>query len=161
MIRLVCVGKMKDRALQSLVSEYVKRISAFSKVEVLEVRDEPNARAERDAEVTRIKDSEAERVLAKLRGQDLVILLDLGGKMWDSETFAQKLGSWQLKAGQKGGDLVFVIAGSLGPGSALLDRSDARWKLSDLTFTHLLTRVLILEQIYRGFMILHGRTYHK
>ena len=81
--------------------------------------------------------------------------------MWDSEKFARHLGSWQLKAGQKGGDLVFVIAGSLGPGSSLLARSDERWKLSDLTFTHLLTRVLILEQIYRGFMILHGRTYHK
>ena len=81
--------------------------------------------------------------------------------MWDSEKFAQKLGSWQLKAGQKGGDLVFVIAGSLGPGKALLERSDVRWKLSDLTFTHLITRVLILEQIYRGFMILNGRTYHK
>lgn len=161
MIRLLCVGKMKDKALQSLVNEYVKRISAFSKVDILEVKDEPNAHADRDAEMIRIKDSEAERVLAKLHDQDLVILLDLGGKMWDSGTFAQQLGSWQLKAGQKGGDLVFVIAGSLGPGKALLERSDVRWKLSDLTFTHLLTRVLILEQIYRGFMILHGRTYHK
>lgn len=161
MIRLLCVGKMKDKALQSLVSEYVKRISTFSRIEVLEVKDEPNAHAERDAEVIRIKDSEADRVLAKLRDQDLVILLDLGGKMWDSEHFAQQLGSWQLQAGQKGGDLVFVIAGSLGPGAALLKRSNIRWKLSDLTFTHLLTRVLILEQIYRGFMILHGRTYHK
>ena len=100
-------------------------------------------------------------MLAKLQAQDLVILLDLGGKMWDSETFSRHLNSWQQRAGQKGGDLVFVIAGSLGPGKALLDRSDVRWKLSDLTFTHLLTRVLILEQIYRGFMILHGRTYHK
>lgn len=161
MIRLLCVGKMKDKALQSLASEYVKRISAFSKVEILEVKDEPNAHAERDAEVVRIKDSEAERVLAKLRDQDLVILLDLGGKMWDSEKFAKELSGWQLKAGQKGGDLVFVIAGSLGPGKALLARADVRWKLSDLTFTHLLTRVLILEQIYRGFMILHDRTYHK
>ena len=161
MIRLLCVGKMKDKALQSLASEYVKRISAFAKVEVLEVKDEPNDHAEREAEVMRIKDGEAERVLAKLRAQDLVILLDLGGKMWDSEAFSRHLNSWQQRAGQKGGDLVFVIAGSLGPGKALLDRSDVRWKLSDLTFTHLLTRVLILEQIYRGFMILHGRTYHK
>lgn len=161
MIRLLCVGKMKDKALLALTSEYVKRISAFTKVEVLEVKDEPNTHAERDAEAIRIKDSEGERVLSKLRDQDLVILLDLGGKMWDSEKFARQLSEWQLTAGRKGGDLVFVIAGSLGPGSALLRRSDVRWKLSDLTFTHLLTRVLILEQIYRGFMILHGRTYHK
>ena len=161
MIKILCVGKMKDKALQSLVSEYSKRISAFSKIEVLEVKDEPNAHAEREAESVRIRDCEAGRVLAKLRDPDLVVLLDLGGQMWDSEQFARQLGSWQLKAGQKGGDLVFVIAGSLGPGRALVSRADVRWKLSDLTFTHLLTRVLILEQIYRGFTILQGRTYHK
>ena len=160
-IRLTCIGKMKDKALQSLSSEYIKRISPFAKTEILEVKDEPNIHTDREAEVVRAKDLEADRVLAKLRPQDLVVLLDLGGKMWDSEAFSRHLNSWQQRAGQKGGDLVFVIAGSLGPGKALLDRSDVRWKLSDLTFTHLLTRVLILEQIYRGFMILHGRTYHK
>lgn len=101
MIRLLCVGKMKDKALQSLASEYVRRISAFSRVEVFEVKDEPNTHTEREAEMVRIKDSEAERVLAKLRDQDLVILLDLGGKMWDSEQFSQKLDSWQQKAGRK------------------------------------------------------------
>lgn len=152
---------MKDKALQSVVSEYSKRISAFSRIEVLEVKDEPNTRAEREAESVRIRDCEAGRVLSKLRDPDLVILLDLGGQMWDSEQFARQLGNWQLKAGQKGGDLVFVIAGSLGPGKDLVSRADVRWKLSDLTFTHLLTRVLILEQIYRGFTILQGRSYHK
>lgn len=161
MIKIVCVGKMKDRALQSLSAEYLKRISPFSKAEIVEVRDEPNTHAEREGETARIKNTEAQRVLEKLRSRDLLILLDLGGEMWDSERFAQKLGRWQEGAGQRGGDLVFAIAGSLGPGSALLDRADYRWKLSDLTFTHLLTRVLVLEQIYRGFTILHGRTYHK
>ena len=152
---------MKDRALQSVSDEYVKRISPFAKVEVIEVRDEPNAHAGRPAEAARIVDAEAVRAAAKLRDTDLAVLLDLHGKMWDSEGFARELGSWQQRAGQKGGDLVFAIAGSLGPGAALLARADVRWKLSDLTFTHLLTRVLVLEQIYRGFTILHGRTYHK
>ena len=146
MIKIVCVGKMKDKALVSLASEYTKRISPFSRVEILEVKDESNIHAEREAESERIKDIEAERVLAKLR---------------NSEDFARRLGDWQQKSGQRGGDLVFVIAGSLGPGASLTARADERWKLSDLTFTHLLTRVLILEQIYRGFMILNGRTYHK
>ena len=125
------------------------------------VKDESNAHAEREAEASRIKDSEAERALGRLRDPDLVVLLDLDGRMWDSEGFACRLKDWQQLAGQKGGDLVFVIAGSLGPGTALKKRADLRWKLSDLTFTHLMTRVLILEQIYRGFMILNGRTYHK
>ena len=82
---------MKDKALQSLASEYVRRISPFSKVGVLEVKAEPNARAERNAEAVRIKDTEAARALAKLRPADVVVLLDLGGRMWDSETFARQL----------------------------------------------------------------------
>ena len=77
--------------------------------------------------------------------------------MWDRERFSQQLSSWQLQAPR----LVFVIAGSNGPGQALTERANVRWKLSDLTFTHLMTRVLVLEQIYRGYMILSGRAYHK
>lgn len=161
MIKILCIGKMKDKALQALSSEYCKRISSFARIEVIEVKDESNAHADRESEAVRIKDIEAERVLGRLRDSDLVILLDLDGSMWDSEGFARRLEDWQQKAGKKGGDLVFVIAGSLGPGADLKKRSDLRWKLSDLTFTHLMTRVLILEQIYRGFTILHGRTYHK
>ena len=84
MIRLLCVGKMKEKALQSLAAEYVKRISPFVKVEIVEVKDDPNTHAERDAEVTRVKDAEAERVLAKLRPSDHVVLLDLRGRMWRS-----------------------------------------------------------------------------
>ena len=102
MIRLLCIGKMKDRALQTLAAEYVKRISSFSRVEVIEVKDEPNAHAERDAEAARIKDAEAERVMAKLRPADLVVLLDLHGRMWDSEGFSRQLDGWQQQSAQKG-----------------------------------------------------------
>ena len=77
-----------------------------------------------------------------------MILLDLHGSHWDSETFAEKLGNWQTASSA----LTFVIAGSLGPSPALVSRANARWKLSDLTFTHLMTRVLVLEQIYRAYM---------
>ena len=97
------------------------------------------------------------RALAQIGDKDFVILLDLHGAHWDSETFAEKLGSWQASSS----NLTFVIAGSLGPSPALVSRADVRWKLSDLTFTHLMTRGLVLEQIYRAFMILNGRKYHK
>lgn len=161
MIKLICIGKMKDRALQALVQEYEKRIRPFSAVSVIEVKDEANARAEREAEAARIKDREAGRALEKIRSSDLVVLLDLHGRMHDSEGFAGLLDGWQQRAGSRGGDLVFVIAGSLGPGPELVKRADYAWKLSDLTFTHLITRVLVMEQLYRAFMILSGRTYHK
>ena len=76
--------------------------------------------------------------------------------MPDSISFSNQLESWFMKSS----DLVFVIAGSLGPSSDLVKRANVRWKLSDLTFTHLMTRILVLEQIYRAFMIQNGRSYH-
>lgn len=148
---------MKDPSLATLTAEYSKRLSAFAKVKVVEVKDEANDHADRPAEAQRIKDTEAARALDKISSGDLVILLDLHGKEWSSEAFAEQLASWQ----ERSSHLVFVIAGSLGPGEALVQRANVRWKLSDLTFTHLMTRVLVLEQIYRGFMINAGRSYHK
>ena len=121
------------------------------------MKDEANLHIEREAEVRIAMEKEAERALARIRPDDFVILLDLHGQEWTSEDFAARLGSWQ----RAHRSLVFVIAGSLGPAPALTARADVRWKLSSLTFTHLMTRILVLEQIYRGFMILNHRTYHK
>ncbi len=156
-ITVLCIGHMKDKALASLQSEYLKRLSAFCTPEVIEVKDEANTHADRPGEAEQIKDKEASHALEKIKPTDYCILLDLHGKEWNSEDFAERLADWQ----QRSSHLVFVIAGSLGPGKALLDRADVRWKLSDLTFTHLMTRVLVLEQIYRGYMIGAGRAYHK
>ena len=156
-ITILCIGHMKDRALASLQDEYSKRLSAFCHTEIVEVKDESGRRDERAAEATLIRNTEAQRALGRIHPGDLCVLLDLHGTEWTSEDFAAQLAGWQ----QRSSHLVFVIAGSLGPGDALLQRADVRWKLSDLTFTHLMTRVLVLEQIYRGFMICAGRTYHK
>ncbi len=157
MITLLCVGKNKEKALCQLENEYVKRIQPFSKLQVMEVKDESNVHMERDKEAELIKEKEGKRILEKIRPQDFVILLDLHGKMPDSISFSDQLGSWFMKSS----DLVFVIAGSLGPSNDLVKRANVRWKLSDLTFTHLMTRILVLEQIYRAFMIQNGRSYHK
>lgn len=156
-VSLICVGKSKDRSLQDLEKEYIKRLQPFTKVSVVEVRDEANARVEREGEARRVKDEEAKRVLEKIGPQDYVVLLDLHGREVDSVAFAKKFEGLR----DSGRPLVFVIAGSLGPGEELVKRADWRWKLSDLTFTHLMTRVLVLEQLYRGCMISAGRTYHK
>lgn len=157
MIRLLCIGKMKDKALRLLQDEYVKRISSFDKIEITEIKDEPNENVHRAGEAALVMAKEGERALSAIKKEDYVVLLDLHGEMWDSEEFAAKLGRWH----DAGKHLTFVIAGSLGPSPELTARANARWKLSDLTFTHLLTRVLVLEQIYRGFMIGAGRNYHK
>ncbi len=156
-ITVLAIGKLKDKSLQALQDEYCKRLRAFCTPEVIEVKDEANAHTDRESECTLIKDREAQRALEKIRPGDFVILLDLHGSEWTSEEFARRLDAWT----QRSAHLVFVIAGSLGPGRSLTARADVRWKLSDLTFTHLMTRVLMLEQIYRGFMINAGREYHK
>jgi len=157
LITLLCVGKNKEKALCQLENEYVKRIQPFSKLQVIEVKDESNVHMERDKEAELIREKEGKRILEKIRPQDFVILLDLHGKMPDSISFSNQLESWFMKSS----DLVFVIAGSLGPSNDLVKRANVRWKLSDLTFTHLMTRILVLEQIYRAFMIQNGRSYHK
>ncbi|MGM9947747.1 23S rRNA (pseudouridine(1915)-N(3))-methyltransferase RlmH [Floccifex sp.] len=157
MIDVYAIGKNKDKSLTALEKEYIKRLSAFTKVSVTEFKDENNDHTDRENEVLLIKEKEGERVLSKIKDSDFVVLLDLHGQMLDSLSFSQKLETWQMKYSH----LIFVIAGSLGPSESLVKRANFRWKLSDLTFTHLMTRVLLLEQIYRGYMILNGRSYHK
>ena len=156
-MRLIAIGKNKDRSLQQLQKEYIKRLSSFDTMEIVEGQDDPKVHTDRDKEGELIKEKEGLRVLYKIKPSDWVILLDLKGKMLDSIDFAHKMQGWQ----DQGAHLVFVIAGSLGPSQALIDRADFRWKLSDLTFTHLMTRILVLEQVYRAFMINHHRQYHK
>ncbi|EOS61951.1 rRNA large subunit m3Psi methyltransferase RlmH [Firmicutes bacterium M10-2] len=156
-MKLIAIGKNKDKALQSLEKEYVKRLGAFTKMEVLEVKDEANEHMDREAEMELVKEKEGKRALSLIKEQDFVVLLDLHGKMVSSEQFAKDLDFWL----QKTSNVVFVIAGSLGPSPDLSKRANVRWKLSDLTFTHLMTRILMLEQIYRAYMINNNRNYHK
>ncbi len=156
-MKLIAIGKNKDKALQSLEKEYVKRLGAFTKIEVLEVKDEANEHMDREAEMELVKEKEGKRALSLIKEQDFVVLLDLHGKMVSSEQFAKDLDFWL----QKTSNVVFVIAGSLGPSPDLSKRANVRWKLSDLTFTHLMTRILMLEQIYRAYMINNNRNYHK
>ena len=157
MITLISVGKNKDKALTQLEKEYVKRLSAFTKVEVIEVKDEANDHIDREKEMILIKEKEGQRVLSKIKEQSFVVLLDLHGKVMDSIAFSKQIETWQSSQS----NLTFVIAGSLGPSEELVRRANVRWKLSDLTFTHLMTRILVLEQIYRAYMIQKGRSYHK
>ena len=156
-VTILAIGKMKDKALLQLQEEYCKRLKAFCTAQVIEVKDEPCEHEDRASEITAIREKECERALEKIKDGDYCVLLDLRGKMYSSETFAKALSGIM----QGASSIVFVIAGSYGPSEALIRRANARWKLSDLTFTHLMTRVLVLEQIYRAFMILNGRKYHK
>lgn len=158
MIKVIGIGKIKEKAMKSLIDEYIKRLKAYTKIEVIEVNDEPTLDKNSDADNKRVLDVEAQRVLKHVKERDYMILLDLHGKMIDSVELANKMN--QITTYQSS-DITFVIGGSLGVGEELVKRSNFRWKMSDLTFTHQFVRVLILEQIYRAYKINNNETYHK
>jgi len=152
MIKILCVGKVKDKHLQALIDDYVKKITRYHRIEIVEVRDEKITDDEKA-----ILNREAERVLEKIDPDEYVILMDLNGKTIDSVSFAKKIDSIFVHRPK----LCFVIGGSLGLGEALLKRADERIRMSDMTFLHQMCRLILLEQIYRSFKILHNETYHK
>lgn len=158
MIKIVAVGKIKEKALTMLIDEYRKRLSAFTKVEIIEVADEiiPQNNSEKQNEIA--KENEGKRLLSKIKDQEYVILLDLWGSSMSSEKFASKLNELQTYGNS---DITFVIGGSLGLSPEVVKRAQFRFKLSDCTFTHQMCRVLILEQIYRAYMIQNNKPYHK
>ncbi len=158
MIKILAVGKQKEKAMRQLTEEYAKRLQAYTKLEILEVADENAPQTLHQAQMEQVKDKEGARLLSHIKDTDKVILLDLAGKMLTSEGLAEKIDQLQTYSG---GNIVFVIGGSLGLSQALLHRADFRWKLSDLTFPHQLVRVLLAEQLYRAFTIINHQPYHK
>ncbi|MBR4461951.1 MAG: 23S rRNA (pseudouridine(1915)-N(3))-methyltransferase RlmH [Erysipelotrichaceae bacterium] len=152
MIKIVCVGKIKDEHLLALISDYQHKIKRYHKLEIIEVKDEPI----RDNE-KQVLSIEAERLLNVIDKNDYVILLDLHGKSIDSVSLANKLDQLFVRYPK----ICFVIGGSLGLGEKIIERAEERIKLSDLTFLHQMTRLILMEQIYRSFKILNHETYHK
>lgn len=152
MLKLICVGKVKDEHLKALIEDYSKRIGKYHKLEVIEVKDEPIRDNEKE-----VLDIEATRILNKIDKDDYVILLDLHGAPLDSVSLAKKIDNLFINHSK----IDFVIGGSLGLGEEIRNRANYKLKLSDMTFLHQMTRLIILEQIYRSFKILNHETYHK
>ena len=154
-IKLICVGKIKEDYLNKGISEYLKRLSGYSSVEIIEVKDE---KIIANTSEDKIREIESNRILEKVNDKDYVILLDLRGKELKSEEFAQKLDDL-ISSGV--GNLCFIIGGSLGVSESLRNKADYLLSFSKLTFTHQMMRMLLLEQIYRCFKINNNETYHK
>lgn len=158
MIRIIAVGKCKEKATLALIAEYAKRLQAYTKMEVIEVADEKTLERYSTKEQDLVKAKEGQRILEKIKTDDFVILLELRGETMDSESFAKRI---DLLFTQGKSNLVFVIGGSLGTTDEVYQRANLKWKLSDLTFPHQLVRVILLEQIYRAYTILNNTPYHK
>lgn len=157
-ISVVCVGKIKERYFTAAVDEYRKRLSRYAKLEIIELADEKTPDGASAAEELQIKKKEGERILKAIRDDSCVVALAIEGKKFSSEKLADFIGN----AGVRGeSHLTFVIGGSLGLDAGVLARADLLLSFSDMTFPHQLMRVILLEQIYRSFRILHHEPYHK
>ena len=157
-ITLLTVGKIKEKYLRDGIAEYAKRLGRYCRLEITEVADEKTPDGASAAEELQIKNTEGERLLRYVRDGDYVIALAIDGKMPDSVELSKKLENLGI-SGQS--SLVFVIGGSLGLSDAVLKRADYRLSFSRMTFPHQLMRMILLEQIYRSFRIMHGEPYHK
>ena len=157
-ISIVCVGKIKEKFFRSAIDEYSKRLSRYCKLEIIEVTDEKTPDNASDHEVELIKDKEGERILKNIGGDAYVIALAILGKQLSSEELAEKI----EKLGIQGtSHIQLIIGGSLGLSDKVLKRADMLLSFSKMTFPHQLMRVVLLEQIYRGFRIMNNEPYHK
>lgn len=152
-IKIICPGKIREKWLQLGIEEYIRRLSRYAKVSILQVDDVPDSWPLEKALL-----EEASRVMSRIKPQDFVIVLDLKGQEIDSVEFAGYMQEW-LQTG--GSEIVFVIGGSNGLSTELLNRSQQRLCLSKMTFTHQMTRLILLEQCYRAFRIDRNEPYHK
>ncbi|MBR3032287.1 MAG: 23S rRNA (pseudouridine(1915)-N(3))-methyltransferase RlmH [Clostridiales bacterium] len=152
-LQIVCAGKIKEKWLNDGIAEYVKRLSKYTSVEIIEVPDAPDSIPEAQA-----LDQEGKKILSKIKDSSYVIVLDLHGKELSSEEWSKHVISGYEKGGA---ELVLVIGGSNGLSPELVARANERLCLSPMTFTHQMTRLIILEQVYRAFKIHYREKYHK
>ncbi len=157
-LRILCVGKLKERFYAEAVEEFSKRLSRYCELEITELADEKVPENPSPADVDRVKAIECRRIADKLSPQDHVIALDPRGKALSSEELSAVLGDCMLFGRSR---ITFIIGGSHGLTQELRSRADLVLSFSKMTFSHQIFRVMLLEQIYRAFKILKGEPYHK
>lgn len=157
-IRIIVVGKIKENFYISAIKEYQKRLTAYSKVEIIEVADEKTKEDASDIEKELIRKKEGERLLQKVSDNDYVITLEISGNSLNSEELAEFVNRRMIEGKSS---IVFIIGGSLGLAKEVCKRADYSLSFSKFTFPHQLMRVILLEQIYRTFKIIKNEPYHK
>lgn len=157
-IDIIAVGKVKEKFYRDAIEEFSKRLSKYCKLQIIEVADEKTPDGASEAVEEQIKAKEAERILKNIKEDAFVFTLEIQGKKYDSVAFAKRIQSLGV---QGKSHIQFVIGGSLGLHADVSARSDAKLSFSDMTFPHQLMRVILLEQVYRGFRIIAGEPYHK
>ena len=151
MIKIICVGKIKESFFREAIQEYQKRLSKYSKLEIIELPDYTNGNAQENQKKEAL-------LIQKLIGpKDYVITLEIEGRVFSSEQLAEKIDDLF----QNYSTITFVIGGSYGLDASIKEKSDLSLSFSKMTFPHQLFRILLLEQIYRSYKIIHHESYHK
>lgn len=151
MIKLICVGKIKEKHLTEAINEYKKRLSKYTKLDIIELPDVSYN------EIDKVKKEEGKLILKHLKENDNVIILDINGQELSSVELTNKL----CKLEEINSNLTFIIGGSYGLSEEVKERANYKLSFSKLTFPHQLFRVILLEQIYRTYKIRNNENYHK
>jgi 23S rRNA (pseudouridine1915-N3)-methyltransferase len=157
-ISIISVGKLKEKYLKMGIDEYIKRLSSYAKMDIIEVPDEKAPENLSDADMLIVKEKEGERILNKISDDSYVIALAIKGKEHTSESLANKIDQLATYGNSK---VVFVIGGSLGLSDAVMKRADDTLSFSKMTFPHQLMKLILVEQIYRAYRINRNEPYHK
>ena len=144
MIKIICVGKLKEKYLIELVNDYKNRVNKYHKLEIIELKDSDII-------------SEGYEIKKYINKKDYIVTMEINGNKMNSIEFSKKIDNWLMTSG----NITFIIGGSDGIDDSIKDMSNYKLSFSDLTFPHGLFRVFLVEQIYRSFKILNNETYHK
>ena len=151
MIKIITIGSIKEKYLKDAIEEYKKRLSKYTNLEIIELKDEGLV------EIEKAKTLEAEKIEKHLNDKDYIITLEIEGKEYNSLEFAEKLRTIQIESS----NIVFIIGGSYGLADSIKNKAKLHLSFSKMTFPHQLFRVLLLEQIYRSYKIINNENYHK
>ena len=157
-IRIICIGKLKEKYWTSAAAEYSKRISGYANIEIVELKESKLPSNPSEADENSVLIREGQNILSKIKDNDHVIAMEVEGEQLDSVELAKKI---QHAFDTKSSTIDFVVGGSLGLSDEVKKRADYGLSFSKLTFPHQMARIMLLEQIYRAFKINSGETYHK
>lgn len=157
-IKILAVGKIKEKYMQQGIKEYSKRLSRYCNLEIIEVEDEKAPENLSKKEIEIIKDKEGRKLLSKIPQNSFIISLEIEGKEISSEELSKKIEDLMVSGIN---DITFIIGGSLGLSQEVRNKANYKLSFSKMTFPHQLMRIILLEQIYRGFRIIRGEPYHR
>ena len=156
-INIICIGKIKEKFFKDAIDEYSKRLSKYCKLNILELPDEKIPDKTNINIENSIKSKECDNIINHIKKDSYIICLDLKGKQFSSEEFSKNIENISMTSSQ----ITFIIGGSLGLTEKILNIANQKICFSKMTFPHQLMRVILVEQVYRGFRIMHGEPYHK